>query len=218
MQYPYVLFDQDGTLFDSQPGITRCAAYALEAFGIHVEDLNSLRCFIGPPLPDSFQEYYGFTPQQAQAATGKYRERYNTVGLFENALYPGIPALLDELRGQGRRLIVATSKPTPTTLKILEHFGILDRFDLVVGSEFDGTRGTKSQVIRDALEMGGVTDKSRAMMIGDRKHDVLGAAENGIPCLGVLYGFGSRQELEAAGAFDIVETVEALADWFRADA
>ena len=209
-----LLFDLDGTLTDSQLGITRSVAYALEGFGIQETDQARLRRFIGPPLNDSFMEFYGFTLQQAQAATARYRERYNVTGWLENRVYPGIPDLLEGLNRQGRRLIVATSKPTPTTMDILEHFGLLPWFQAVSGSEFDGTRGTKAQVIAYALELAGITDPDRAVMIGDRRHDVAGAKEAGIPCVGVLYGFGDRAELEAAGADRIVETVAELGRLF----
>ena len=205
----YLLFDLDGTLTDSQEGITRSVAYALEGFGIQETDVASLRRFIGPPLDDSFREFYGFSPDQAKAATARYRQRYNVTGWMENKVYPGIPALLRGLLDQGRRLLVATSKPTPTTLDILEYFDLRKYFLAVAGSEFDGTRGTKAQVVRYALELAGA-EASRAVMIGDRRHDVIGAREAGAPCVGVLYGFGDRAELEQAGAAWIAETVEDL--------
>ena len=205
-----LLFDLDGTLTDSQEGITRSVAYALEGFGIHETDMTSLRRFIGPPLDDSFQEYYGFSLEQAKAATARYRQRYNVTGWMENQVYPGIPELLQGLRDQGRKLLVATSKPTPTTLDILEYFDLRKYFMAVAGSEFDGTRSTKAQVVRYALELAGEKDPNRAVMIGDRRHDVLGAREAGLDCVGVLYGFGDRAELETAGAVWIAPTVQDL--------
>ncbi len=218
MQYSCVLLDLDGTLTDSSAGITRSANYALQSFGIRVEDWQTrLRCFIGPPLPESFQTFYGFSPEKARQATQKYRERYNTVGLYENSLYPGVVDLLEHLREQGRTLLLATGKPTPTTREILDHFQITRYFDVIAGSEFDGTRENKDEVIEYALALAGIKDRSHAVMVGDRRHDVIGAKAAAIPCIGVLYGFGTRPELEQAGADWICSTVADLAAWFDRD-
>lgn len=209
-QYRYLLFDLDGTLTDPKPGITGCVAYALESFGIHVENLDTLTCFIGPPLVDSFMEFYGFSKEQAEAACAKYRERFSVTGLYENAVYDGIPELLNDLKKEGYQIILATSKPHVYANKILEHFQLAQYFDFVAGSELNGTRNTKGDVISYALQSCHITDCSQALMIGDRKHDIIGAKENHLTCLGVLFGYGDRPEHEAAGADYIVETVEEL--------
>lgn len=206
----YILFDLDGTLTDPKEGITHSVAYALESFGIHVEDTDQLCPFIGPPLLDSFMEFYGLSEAQAQEAIAKYRERFGPIGLFENQVYAGIPEMLGRLKAQGKHLIVATSKPTVYSAEILKHFGLYDYFEFVSGSELDGTRTDKAEVIAYALEHCGITDLGEAVMVGDRRHDIIGARKNGLESIGVLYGYGSREEFEAAGAGQIAKTVENL--------
>lgn len=208
--YRSILFDLDGTLTDPGAGITKSVNYALESFGIHTDNLNKLCKFIGPPLKDSFMEYYGFTEEQALIAVEKYREYFRDTGIYENALYPGMDGLLRQLKDAGRQLIVATSKPKIFADRIVEYFNIKQYFDLVCGSELDGTRVRKGEVIRYALDMAGVRDLSGAVMVGDRKHDVIGAKEAGIGCIGVLFGYGGYEELHEAGAAAIAETVEEL--------
>ena len=212
-QFRYLLFDLDGTLTDPKPGITGCVAYALDSFGIHVENLDTLTCFIGPPLVDSFMEYYGFSKEQAQIACEKYRERFSSVGLYENCVYDGIIPLLDELKASGYTLIVATSKPHVYARQILAHFRMESYFSFLSGSELDGTRNQKGAVIAHALKICHITDYSKVLMIGDRKHDILGAKENHIASLGVLYGYGDRIEQEAAGADYIVNNIQELSDF-----
>lgn len=209
MKRNYILFDLDGTLTDSSEGITNAVVYALEYYGIH-EDKKHLKKFIGPPLRDSFQEYYGFSTQRAAEAVEKYREYYNAGGMFENQVYPGIPRLLHRLNGAGKTLIVATSKPEGMAREILEHFGLASCFYDIQGADLEGTREKKEDVIRYVLEKQGITDTEDVVMVGDRRHDVEGAAAFGIPCIGVLYGFGSRKELERAKARWIAEDVEML--------
>lgn len=209
MKRNYILFDLDGTLTDSSEGITNAVVYALEHYGIH-ENKKNLRKFIGPPLRDSFQEYYGFSPQKAAEAVEKYREYYNAGGMFENQVYPGIPRLLNRLNGAGKTLIVATSKPEGLARKILEHFELASCFYDIQGADLEGDREKKEDVIRYVLEKHGVTDTEDVVMVGDRRHDVEGAAAFGIPCIGVLYGFGSREELERAEARWIAEDVGEL--------
>lgn len=206
----YILFDLDGTLTDPKDGITRSVAYALESFGIHVENTDDLCCFIGPPLLDSFMEYYGLTEAQSQEAIAKYRERFGPIGLFENQVYPGIIQMLEHLKSLGKRLIVATSKPTVYSVEILKHFGLYDYFEFVSGSELDGTRTDKAEVIAYALEHTGITELSEAVMVGDRRHDIIGAKKNGLKSIGVLYGYGSREEFQAAGSDHMAETVAEL--------
>lgn len=206
-EYQYILFDLDGTLTNSQLGITTCVAYALEDFGIHTENLEELRKFIGPPLKESFVKYYDMTDEEGDRAVEKYRERFATVGLYENEVYEGIPALLGKLREQGKTLIVATSKPTVYSEKILEHFGLKEYFAFVAGSELDGRRVNKAEVIQYALEQNGITDLEKVIMIGDKEHDIIGAKTCGVESIGVLYGFGEREELESHGATYIADTV-----------
>ena len=206
----YVLFDLDGTLTDPGEGITNSVAYALNAYGITVEDKSVLNVFVGPPLHESFGRYYNFSMLQAFDAVTKYREYYHDRGIFENRVYDGIAELLEALKGSGKTVIMATSKPTVFARRIAEHYGLGKYFDVIVGSELDGTRVDKAEVISEALSQAGVTDKAECVMVGDRLHDVLGAKKNGLFCVGVSYGYGSREELSEAGADVILHTVEEL--------
>ena len=197
-----VLFDLDGTLTDSAPGITNSVQRALAHFGIHEEPGNLLR-FIGPPLNESLPEYYGFTPEQTAEAVTVFREYFVEKGWLENAPYPGIPELLRDLKAAGLQLMVATSKPEVQAVRVLEHFDLMGYFTRVCGAPAgneDGAR--KADVVRRALQF---SEPSSTIMVGDRKYDILGARENGLPCIGVLYGYGSREELSAAGASFIAE-------------
>ena len=207
-EYKYILFDLDGTLTDPAVGITTSVAYALEKFGIKVDDISTLNHFIGPPLLDSFMEDYGFTEDQAKNAIEYYRERFRVKGLYENIVYDGILGMLKELKKSGKELILATSKPEPFAKEIMQHFGLDKYFLFIAGSNFDGTRTAKSEVIEYALENAGVIDKTSCIMIGDRKHDIAGARKTSLDSIGVLYGYGSREELESAGATYIAETVD----------
>lgn len=203
-----VLFDLDGTLTDSAPGITNSVSRALAHFGIEEKPENLLR-FIGPPLNESLPEYYGFTPEQTVKAVEVFREYFVEKGWLENAPYPGIPELLGDLKAGGLQLMVATSKPEVQAVRILKHFGLAEYFDFICGAPAgneDGAR--KASVIREALRR--AEDPSSVVMVGDRRHDVEGAGENGLPCIGVLYGYGSREELSGAGASFIAENLEAL--------
>ena len=206
-----LLFDFDGTLFDTGPGVIRCVQYALEHLGIYETDERKLRKFMGPPLYDMFRELYGFDDALAHEAVRLYRERYQPTGIWECSPYPGMPELLSDLREAGYLLAVATGKPTPSALRILEHYRMDALFDFICGSEFDGTRSKKSEVVAAVLDRFSMTDcPEQALMIGDRKYDVLGAGEVNVPCLGVRYGYGESGELEAAGAFRIVNTISDL--------
>ncbi|MBR5268204.1 MAG: HAD family hydrolase [Lachnospiraceae bacterium] len=204
--YQNILFDLDGTLTDPGMGITNSVMYALKKFKIDVEDRTSLYRFIGPPLKGSFEEFYGFSEEQSELAVQYYREYFKKQGMLENEVYDGIPELLKQLREKNKTLIVATSKPEPFTLEILRHFQLLDYFNFVAGATMDDTRNKKSDIIRYALESCHITDKSTAVMIGDRKHDIIGAKENGLDSIGVLFGYGDYEELKAAGATYIAET------------
>ena len=203
----YVLFDLDGTLTDPAEGITNSVAHALMKRGITVEDKSELNSFIGPPLTDSFEKYFGFSHEEAILAVEDYREYFKPKGMFENKVYEGIPEMLHGLKKAGKRLIVATSKPEVFAKRILEHFSLDGYFDFVAGSTLDGSRIKKGDVIRYALESCGVADIDRCIRIGDRLHDVVGAAELGMSCIGVLWGYGAREELETAGADYIAEKV-----------
>ncbi|MDD7652786.1 MAG: HAD family hydrolase [Candidatus Faecousia sp.] len=207
MCYETIYFDLDGTLTDSGPGIMNAVAYALGAMGRPVPSRASMRRFIGPPLSYSFQAYEGMSPEDAHRAVELYRVYYNDRGKFENTPYPGIDRLLEALRAKGKRLYVATSKPEGLSVEILEHFGLAGYFERIAGSTLDDSRSTKIQVLRYAIGMGG---RERAVMVGDRHLDVEGARENGLPCVGVVYGYGSRQELQEAGALALADTVEDL--------
>lgn len=202
----HIFFDLDGTLTDPELGITTCVQYALRYFGIEVADRKALQPFIGPPLKDSFMHFYGLSAKDAERAIEKYRERFSTVGLFENEVYPGIPEMLSALRREGQILSVATSKPTVFAQQILEHFGLAEQFAQVCGSNLDGSRVKKGEVIAYAMEQNGLTSPSLVKMVGDREHDILGARQNGIFSIGVLYGYGGREELSAAGADALAQT------------
>lgn len=207
-EYKYVLFDLDGTLTDPAVGITTSVAYALKKFGIDVDDITTLNHFIGPPLLDTFMEDYGFSKEKAQTAIDYYRERFRVKGLYENVVYDGVPEMLEKLKKGSKEIILATSKPEPFAREILRHFGLDKYFLFIAGSNFDGTRTAKAEVIEYALESAGVTDKTAAVMIGDRKHDIIGAQKTGLDSIGVLYGYGSKEEISGASSTHIAETVE----------
>ncbi len=212
----YLLFDLDGTLTDPKIGITTCAQYALESFGIHEPDLDKLEPFIGPPLKDSFMQFYGMSSEQAEQAIVKYRERFSTIGLYENEIYKGIPKLLKTLKSKGFHLAVASSKPTDFVIKILEHFNIACYFEVIVGSELDGSRVNKDEVIQEALNRlfrGFPVARERIYMIGDRKFDSEGARKMGIESIGVTYGYGGMEELMEAHTDYIVRSVEELQEF-----
>ena len=205
--YGVLLFDLDGTLTDPSVGITNSVMYALRHMGVEPPERRTLYKFIGPPLMDSFAQEYGFSQEEARQAISWYREYFQDRGIFENAPYPGIADVLHALRGTGKRLLVATSKPEIFARRILERFGLIDAFEFVAGANLDETRTRKHEVIAYALETCGICEKDSAVMIGDREHDVLGARREGLDCIGVLYGFGSREELLGEGAIALAETV-----------
>lgn len=206
----YILFDLDGTLTDPKEGITKSFQYALEAYGIHEENLDALVKYIGPPLKDSFMEGYGFDETKAIAAVKKYRERFEVTGLYENIVYDGICGVLDQLVENGYQLIVATSKPEKFAKIIISHFGLEKYFIDVCGSNLDLSRDKKEDVIAYILEKHRITEREGVVMVGDRKYDVIGAKKFQIPCVGVLYGFGSEEELLEAGAAAIASKVTDL--------
>ena len=214
--FEYILFDLDGTLTDPKIGITSSVQYALRAFGIDEPNLDKLEPFIGPPLADSFMEFYGFTPEQANQAIEKYRERFDGQGIYENELYEGIDKMLLALKEKKKILAIASSKPTPLVLRVLEHFDIRQYFDYIVGSELDGRRSKKEEVVAEALQLmlpasfDVRVKKERVAMVGDRKFDIEGAKAFGLTSIGVSFGYASEGELEAAGADYIVDTVSEL--------
>ncbi len=207
MAFDYILFDLDGTLTDPYVGITESVKYALNFFGKPIPDDEALKQYIGPPLIWSFKELAGITGDDTVKAVKKYRERYETIGWKENALLDGAEELLADLKKKGKILGLATSKPEKTSIQILEYFGIDRYFDFMGGASMDLTRNTKVQVVNYTLKNLGVADLSKAVLVGDRHHDIDGAKEAGIASIGVLVGYGSRSELENAGADYICETL-----------
>ena len=210
MKYKYILFDLDGTITDPFDGITASIIYALDKFGISVPDRKELAAFIGPPLVDSFSKYYGFSHGCSLAAVGYYREYYGKKGIFECTLYDGITDLFHKLKDSGVKVIIATSKPEHFAIKLMEHFALDDCFVSICGATMDEKRTNKDEVIRYALDRNGITDTDECIMVGDRKYDVLGAKAAGIKSVGVLYGYGSRDEMDAAAPDFIAETVAEL--------
>ena len=204
----YILFDFDGTVFDTAEGITKCVQYALDKMGIEAE-LNELMCFAGPPLTEMFSLKYGMSEIEAERATELYRERYLPVGWMECKPFDGMHELLLKLRADGKKLAVATSKPTHLAKRILEQYNMTNDFDLICGSEFDGTRGKKWEVIEYVLQSFGI-EPNEAIMVGDRKYDVLGAKKCGLDCVGVRFGYAEPNELEEYGAVYIAKTADDL--------
>ncbi len=220
--FQYCLFDLDGTLTDSQEGITKSVQYALKAFGIEEPDLKKLTPFLGPPLQNSFMEIYGFSQEDAAKAIALYRERFAPIGIFENSVYPGIPDMLEKLKEKGVLLAVASSKPECYVRQILAHFDVEKYFDVVVGSELDGRRSQKEEVVEEALKRLEIltisVDKRKAAcaMIGDRKFDLQGAKAHFLTGVGVSYGYAPAGELEEEGADYIAGTVGELAQYLEA--
>lgn len=213
----YILFDLDGTLTDPKEGITKAVQYALKKHGIEVESRDELEKFIGPSLKYSFMEFYSFSEEQALQAVEDYREYFKPIGLYENEVYPGIVALLKELHSRDMKLFIATSKPTVFASQIAEHFNIDKYFTEIVGSQLDGTRVEKDEVIGYILEKYNLTQKDHIIMVGDRKFDILGAKKHGLQTIGVSYGYSEENELEEAGACCIADTVEQLATYLLGD-
>ena len=202
--FDIVLFDLDGTLTESGIGITRSVAYALRKHGIEETDQKKLDRFVGPPLIGAFMEFYGFSREQAVQAVEDYREYYAVRGIFENRVYDGVEQMLQQLRDAGKHCVLATSKPEHYARQIMEHFGLSPYFCCIAGATMDEKRTNKAEVIAYALEHCGVS--GRVVMVGDREHDILGAKAHGLASVGVLYGYGSREELEHAGASAIAKT------------
>ena len=206
----YLFFDLDGTLTDPCEGITNSILHALDRMGKDKPERSLLQRFIGPPLTGSFRSFLGMTKEEADTALRYYREVYSVTGLFENEVYPGIPEALGELREAGFLLCLATSKPEPFARRILEHFSLDVYFAEICGATLDGSRETKADVILELLRRLSGDKNGRYLMIGDRRHDAEGAREAGIPTVGVLWGYGSREELTAAGCAALAERPEDL--------
>ncbi len=209
-EYEVILFDLDGTLTDPRVGITRSVQYALSGFGIKETCPEKLTSFIGPPLKKSFMEFYHFDNEQADEALRKYREYFSQKGIYENELIPGIPALLERLVHRKRILAVATAKPTVYAEKILDHFALSSYFSLVSGVSLENSLVEKKETIKYALKRLVVVDYQKAVMVGDRKHDINGAAKAGIDSIGVLYGYGTAAEITAAEPTFIAASVVEL--------
>lgn len=211
-KYKVILFDLDGTLSDPKMGITKSVQYALQKMGIDEPDIDKLECFIGPPLQVSFAEYYAFDEEKTQRAIECYRERFKDKGMFENELYSDIPLLLKSLKEQQYSLVVATSKPTVFSEQILKYLNIDQFFELVVGSNLDGTRTSKTEIIQYILDKYNEYKLDDFIMIGDRKHDIIGANNTGIDSIGVTYGYGSFKELSDCNPTHIATSVNEIKD------
>ena len=210
--FKYILFDLDGTLTDPAIGITNSVKYALNKFGIEVEDRAELYKFIGPPLIDAFIEFYGFEHEKAVKALEYYREYFRERGIFENRIYDGADKMLQKLKENGKKVILTTSKPEPFAKQIIEYFKIDKYFDFVAGATMDETRNEKPQVIEYALKECKIFDTENALMVGDRKYDIEGAHIFNIKAVGVLFGYGSKKELENAKADFLAKDIKELED------
>lgn len=213
--YKAILFDLDGTLTESGEGITKCVQYALEKLGKPESDLKKLEVFIGPPLMEQFMKYAGLDEETARRAVEYYRERYSTTGIFENRPYPGVEEMLQELKRKKYLLAVASSKPEYFVKQILDYFHLTEYFDEIVGSELNGSRTNKTEVIEETLRRLGL-DKHReqVIMVGDKEHDVLGARAAGLECVAVSYGYRTEEELTAAQPLQTVSSTEEILDFF----
>ena len=209
-KYNTILFDLDGTLTDPALGITNSVIHSLKKYEIENVSREELYKFIGPPLHESYQKFFGFSEEESFKAVDYYREYYKTKGIYENKVYDGAENLLKSLKESGKRIILATSKPEIFAKEILRHFKLEQYFTFIAGAKLDGSRTVKAEVISYALDSIGITDFTDVVMVGDREHDIIGAKTVGIDSVGVLFGYGNREELEKAGADYIVETVEEL--------
>ncbi|MBX8492217.1 HAD family hydrolase [Pseudomonas lijiangensis] len=214
MHYQNILFDLDGTLTDPRLGITRSIQFALAKLGIDEPDITRLEHFIGPPLLQAFMQFYDMDEARAWEAVGFYRERFKVTGLYENQVFDGVPELLETLSGQGRTLYIATSKPWVFAREIARHFDFAKYFKVIYGSELDGTRTDKVELIAHLLEQEGLGPK-QTLMIGDRKHDLIGGLRNGLDVAAVGYGFGSHEELTAQSPTYHFVTMAEMREAFR---
>lgn len=211
--FDLILFDLDGTLTDPKEGITNCVKYALKHFGIEENDEATLLSFIGPPLYDSFRGIYDFSDEDANLAVEKYRERFSVTGLFENRVLDGAVEILKALKASGKRTALATSKPLVFAKKIVEHYGLLEYLDYVVGADLKGGINYKDEIINEVLRLAKPDDLSKVVIVGDRKHDILGAKKCGISSVGVKCGYAEENELESHGADFIFENLFEVRDF-----
>lgn len=205
MAFEHILFDLDGTLTNPYEGISKSVQYSLESFGITENNEETLKKFIGPPLIDSFKEIYSFSEEKAKQAVFKYRERYRVKGVYENVLINGVDSTLKKLKENGKKIYLATSKPLELAKIVLEEFSLTKYFDFIGGADLTFGRDKKSDVIEYVFKHCSITDRSKAVMVGDRMHDIIGAKSTDIKSIGVLCGFGSREELSEYGADYIVQ-------------
>ena len=213
--YKAIFFDLDGTLTESGEGITKSVQYALEKIGKPEEDLEKLKVFVGPPLMEQFMKYAGVDEATGRKAVEFYRERYEVKGIYENHPYEGVEKMLQELKRKGYILAVTSSKPEYYVTQILDYFKLSSYFDVAVGSEMNGARTSKSEVIEEALKRINMSDKrNEVLMVGDKEHDVFGAREAGLDCVAVAYGYGTQEELTEANPLKIVDSVDELLHFF----
>lgn len=213
--YKAIFFDLDGTLTESGEGITKSVQYALEKIGKPEEDLEKLKVFVGPPLMEQFMKYAGVDEATGRKAVEFYRERYEVKGIYENHPYESVEEMLQELKRKGYILAVASSKPEYYVTQILDYFKLSSYFDVVVGSEMNGARTSKSEVIEEALKRINMSDKrNEVLMVGDKEHDVLGARAAGLDCVAVAYGYGTQEELTEENPLKIVDSVDELLHFF----
>lgn len=214
MKYKYILFDLDGTLTDPKVGITKAVQYALEKNNIKEDSLSTLEKFIGPPLKDSFMEFYSFDEKKSLDSIQYFREYLKKKGIFENQIYLGIEDLLKKLKQNDYKIIVATSKPLVFAKTILKHFKMIEYFDLIVGSNLDGTLVDKGEIISYVIDYLKIKNLKEVIMIGDRKYDIIGAKKNNIDSIGVLYGYGSMEELKIANPNYMINSIDQLYEFF----
>lgn len=210
--YQYIFFDLDGTLTDPGKGLISSLSYSLNKMGIQVDNPNNLKVFIGPPLDVSFRKFYNFNEEQIELGTKYYRKKYREKGIFENEVYPNIEFVLKTLKENGKILVLATSKPEEFAYKILKHFNLLQYFDFIGAATMDSSRSKKGDVIKYALDNLQIKNLNQVIMIGDRKYDIIGANENQLDSIGVLYGYGNKEELETAGAKYICQNALEILD------
>lgn len=215
-KYKYVFWDLDGTIFNSFPGVSESVLYALKQFGLTETDPEIMRRYVGPPLRVTFGEVYHLDEQQIEQAVAKYRENYNAGGMFKCDVYPGVETAMNAFRKAGYKQIIASSKPEYMCRLLLERFGLIEKMDDVVGASLDGKIDSKQQVLEEAFRRLGDPDKSEVVLIGDTKYDVIGATGIGIDCIGITYGFGTREELIEHGACKVFDTIEEVTTYLGA--
>ena len=214
-KYETILFDLDGTLTDPEHGLVESYHYGLSKMGVKIEKKTDLRRYIGPTLFDVWQVDYGFTPDESKRAVELFREYFSVYGWWDNKVYPGVHNMLSVLKKSGKKIMLATAKPEVFARKILDHFDLTQYFDFIAGASLDNSRNKKDQVIKYALESMKIEDLDKCILVGDRCFDAEGASLCGIDSLGVLYGQGSKEELETAGFTDVVNTVDEALDYLK---